>query len=146
LVLLARRKSVAGGGDARRFFHLPYEHAQMDSSCTESGAIRYRSSRTDGADRAACVFEYGRGAELPQAALNSLEFFLIERYRLYASTNTGLRRGAVFHQPYPLCRAAVTAWDEQLLVLDDLTPTGRPPDHSVMSPGVDVTIFPLERI
>ena len=30
---------------ARRFFHLPYEHAAMESSRTESGAIHYRSLR-----------------------------------------------------------------------------------------------------
>jgi hypothetical protein len=68
------------------------------------------------------------------------------RYRLYSSTPDGLRRGAVFHQPYPLCRAEVTAWDEQLLTLNGFVPAGRPPDHVVMSPGVDVTVFPLERV
>lgn len=62
-----------------------------------------------------------------------------------SSATDGLRRGAVFHQAYPLCRAEVTAWDEQLLMLDGFSPTGRPPDHIIMSRGVDVTIFPLER-
>jgi uncharacterized protein YqjF (DUF2071 family) len=76
----------------------------------------------------------------------SLEFFLVERYRLYSSAPDGLRRGAVFHEPYPLCRAEVTAWDEHLLPLDGFTPTGRAPDHVIMSRGVDVTIFPLERV
>jgi hypothetical protein len=40
----------------------------------------------------------------------------------------------------------VAAWDENLLPLDGFTPTGRPPDHVIMSRGVDVTIFPLERV
>jgi uncharacterized protein YqjF (DUF2071 family) len=132
---------------ARRFFHLPYEHAKMHAIRSKDGVISYRSTRYNGkgADGASCVFEYAAGAELPCAEPGTLEFFLIERYRLYASAGGRLRRGAVLHQPYPLCSASVTAWDEHLLALNGLTPTGRPPDHIIMSRGVDVTIFPLER-
>jgi uncharacterized protein len=132
---------------ARRFFHLPYEHAQMQSSRTPEGRIRYESLRTGTrANSLRCVFDYAPGADLPQAEPGSLEFFLVERYRLYSSAPHGLRRGAVSHPPYPLCRAGVTAWDENLLPLNGFTPTGRPPDHAIMSRGVDVTIFRLERM
>ncbi len=129
---------------ARRFFHLPYEHAKMESSHSSSGAIRHCSSRMGSAKPT--VFEYGPGAELPTAAPGSLEFFLIERYRLYASANGRLFRGAVFHQPYRLSEAEVTSSDDGLLALDGFSTTCRPPDHVIMSPGVDVTIFPLERV
>ncbi len=132
---------------ARRFFHLPYEHAEMKSSGTAEGRIHYESLRTGArANGVRCVFDYAAGADLPQPAPGSLEFFLVERYRLYSSAPDGLRRGAVFHEPYPLCRAEVMAWDENLLPLDGFTPTSRPPDHVIMSRGVDVTIFPLERV
>ena len=132
---------------ARRFFHLPYEHAKMKSSRTARGRIRYESLRTGGrANGARCVFDYAAGPEVPQPAPGSLAFFLVERYRLYSSAPDGLRRGAVFHEPYPLCSANVTAWDEHLLALSGFTPTGRPPDHFIMSHGVNVTIFPLERV
>ncbi len=131
---------------ARRFFHLPYEHAEMNSSRTPEGRIRYESLRLGTrANRARCVFDYAPGPELPQPSPGSLEFFLVERYRLYSSAPDGLRRGAVFHPPYPLCHADVTAWDEQLLALDGFAPTGRPPDHVILSRGVDVSVFPLER-
>lgn len=132
---------------ARRFFHLPYEHAEMKSSRMAAGRIRYESRRTGArANGAVCLFEYAPGAESPPPAPDSLEFFLVERYRLYSRAPNGLRRGAVFHPPYPLCRADVTAWDENLLPLDGFAPTGRAPDHVIMSRGVDVTIFPLERL
>ncbi len=132
---------------ARRFFHLPYKYATMKSSRSPQGAIRYESQRGgDDANGAGCVFEYAPGAELPTAAPASLEFFLVERYRLYATAGGRLWRGAVFHQPYPLCRAEVTAWDEHLLTLNGFAPTGRRPDHIMMSRGVDVTVFPLERV
>ena len=132
---------------ARRFFHLPYEHADMKASRTAEGRIRYESLRHGPrANGLRCVFEYAAGAELPQPPPGSLEFFLVERYRLYSSAPDGLRSGAVFHEPYPLCRADVSAWDENLLPLDGFAPTGRAPDHVIMSRGVDVTVFPLERV
>jgi hypothetical protein len=58
----------------------------------------------------------------------------------------GLRRGQVAHEPYSLCHAELTRWDENLLQLDGFALTGRSPDHIVMSRGVDVTIYPLERV
>ena len=131
---------------ARQLFHLPYQHAQMKSSRTPEGRIRYESLRNGKrANGASCLFEYAPGLELPQPSPDSLEFFLVERYRLYSRAPDGLRRGAVFHPPYPLCRAEVAAWDEQLLALDGFARTGRPPDHIIMSRGVDVSVFPLEQ-
>ncbi len=119
----------------------------MKSKRTPEGSIRYESLRTGArANGLRCVFDYAPGAEVPQPAPGSLDFFLVERYRLYSSAPDGLRRGAVFHEPYPLCCAELAAWDENLLPLDDFAPTGRPPDHVIMSRGVDVTIFLLERV
>jgi hypothetical protein len=132
---------------ARRFFHLPYEHAEMTSSRTAEGRICYESLRTGArANGTRCVFEYAPGAEVQRPEPGSLEFFLVERYRLYSSAPDGLRRGAVFHEPYPLCRADLKTWDENLLPLNGFTPTGRAPDHVIMSRGVEVTIFPLEAV
>ena len=132
---------------ARRFFHLPYERAEMQSQRTASGTIRYRSERSGvDANSGCCVFEYAAGTEWPSPSPESLEFFLVERYRLYAASRGRLWRGAVLHEPYPLCRADVTMWDERLLTLDGFPSTGRPPDHVIMSHGVDVTVFPLQRV
>ena len=132
---------------ARRFFHLPYQHARMSSEHTENGGIRYRSTRLgDAGSNATATFEYAPGAELGVAEPGSLEFFLLERYRLYASGPGGLLQGAVFHQPYPLCSAEVRAWDEWLLELNGFASTGRAPDHMIMSRGVDVTVFPMQYV
>ena len=132
---------------AKRLFHLPYEHATMTSSRSPHGVIRYESRRHgDDEIGADSVFEYTAGAALPAAAPASLEFFLIERYRLYAAAGDRLWRGAVHHEPYPLCRADASVWDEHLLTLNGFTPTNRRPDHVIMSHGVDVTVFPLQRV
>jgi uncharacterized protein YqjF (DUF2071 family) len=132
---------------ARQLFHLPYDYAKMQSSRTPEGRTRFTSARTGaGAHGKTCAFDYAPGATLPQSAPDSLEFFLTERYRLYSRAPDGFRRGAVFHQPYPLTGATLGCWDEHLLTLNGFTPTGRPPDHIAHSRGVDVTVFPLERV
>lgn len=132
---------------ARRFFHLPYEHAKMSSSLEAENHIRFVSQRIGPrGNGSTCEFSYGPSEEMRPTAVGSLEFFLVERYRLYSRAPDGLRRGSVFHQPYGLSSSALTAWDEHLIAMNGFTPTRRPPDHVVMSRGVDVTIFPLERV
>ena len=131
---------------ARRFFHLPYQHARMDATRAPDGRIRYQSLRTGaGAERKPCIFEYAPAAPLPEPAPESLEFFLVERYRLYSLSPSGLCRGAVAHPSYPLTAAGLTVWHEELTLLNGFPPTGRPPDHVVMSRGVDVEVFPLQK-
>ncbi len=132
---------------AQRIFHLPYEHATMTSSRSPHGVIRFASRRRgDEAIGEASVFEYTAGGALPEAAPASLEFFLIERYRLYAAAGDRLWRGAVHHEPYPLRRADVSVWDEHLLTLNGFLPANRCADHVIMSHGVNVTVFPLQRV
>ena len=132
---------------ARHLFHLPYEHAKMKATRTLEGRIRFESLRADmPADGRRCVFDYAAGAALPPQPGGSLEFFLVERYLLYSSAPDGLRRGTVHHEPYPLCHADLSEWDENLLPMNGFAPTGRPPDHVLMSRGVDVDIYPLERV
>jgi uncharacterized protein YqjF (DUF2071 family) len=132
---------------ARTLFRLPYEHAVMQASRTTDGAVTFHSRRRGhtGA-HATSAFTWAL-AEAPWHAVpGTLEHFLAERYRLYANTPSGLRRGAVRHAPYPLCRATLTAWDDHLLLLNGFASAGRAPDHVLCSPGVDVAIHPLERV
>jgi hypothetical protein len=128
---------------ARRSFHLPYVHAHMRATRSQAGALRYRSERPGSDPDSACEFEYAPGSALPPCAPASFEFFLIERYHLYAWDGQRLLRGTVHHRPYPLCEARVTRWNDALLRLNGFESLGRPPDHVVMSRGVDVEIFGL---
>ena len=132
---------------ARRLFHLPYEHARMALQRTPDGETHVRSQRTRSRrDAVTTTLTYAAVGAPHQAALGTLEFFLADRYRLYAWSPTGLMRGAVAHPPYPLAAAALSAVDETLLALNGFSPTGRPPDHVVASAGVSVDIFPLRHI
>lgn len=66
----------------------------MKSSRPPEGLIRYESLRNGKrANGASCLFEYAPGLELPQPSPDSLEFFLVERYRLYSRAPDSLRRG-----------------------------------------------------
>ncbi|MCF7762662.1 MAG: DUF2071 domain-containing protein [Verrucomicrobia bacterium] len=130
---------------ARRVFHLPYEHARMISYRPGSGAIHYQSARRSDAEGTS-RFDYTLGAELPAPPPESLEFFLLERYRLYAGSNERLWRGAVHHTPYPLRQADLTRCEERFIALNRFESPTRPPDHIIGSSGVRVSVFKLESI
>ena len=126
---------------ARTIFHLPYENAAMRADRSGTG-IAYKSQRR-GAD-ASSHFVYEPGSALDHADPGSLEFFLVERYRLFARGPAGrLRSGRVHHAPYQLARAEVPAWRTDLFSLNGFEEPAREPDHSVCSPGVSVNIYAL---
>ena len=74
----------------------------------------------------------------------TLDHFLIERCA-YAARMRGLYRARVRHPPYPLHRASIDHLSETLLAAAGIAAPTEPPSIH-FSPGVDVDIFPLERI
>jgi hypothetical protein len=131
---------------ARAFFKLPYFYARMRAQKSEQGQIDYTSWRRGTEPALASHFCYRRQGELGPAEPGSLEFFLLERYILFAAGWHTLATGQVYHTPYPYGPVEVTAWDTHLLALAGLPLPERAPDHSLMSPGVDVDIFGLRHI
>lgn len=128
---------------ARTFFSLPYQRARMFASRTAGGIIHYHTQRRGDLD--ASQFSYRLHEKTHLAEPGSLEFFLAERYLLFAHTPRGLRIGQVNHVPYPLAEAQVDQWDSHLLTLAGLPKPNRPPDHVIGSPGVQVRVYPLVR-
>ncbi len=132
---------------ARGFWHLPYHYARMSLVKSPEGVIRYTSERRSPPPLPAVCNVTCRPISEPKAATpGTLEHFLAERYVLYADAGGGgLRRGCVHHAPYPLQTAEVSAWDESLLAAAGIArPPGEPFAH--YASGVDVEIFPLERL
>lgn len=90
---------------ARRWFYLPYHHAEMRMK--RATYVRYESSRThEGSPPAEMLSVYRPCSEPCQSLPGSLEYFLTERYCLYAIDP--LKRvlvGEIDHQPWPLQRA-----------------------------------------
>lgn len=87
---------------ARRLFYLPYFTANM--RCERDGdAIRYASATTHGGAPARLEARY-RPIQPPfTATRGTLEYFLVERYCLYAVGPRGhIYRGEIQHGPWPL--------------------------------------------
>ncbi|GAB4162028.1 MAG: YqjF family protein [Candidatus Promineifilaceae bacterium] len=126
---------------ARTFFKLPYYHARM-KAVRAAGMIQYETRRRNTRARAS-VFHYQPQDKLSQAEPGTLEFFLVERYILFAETRSGLACGQVYHTPYPIQPVNVSQWDDALLEQAGFARPQRPPDHVLMSPGVNVKIYAL---
>lgn len=125
---------------ARTTFGLPYFHADM--SVEQAGVeVDYRVRRYD-EPHAELRLRYAIGEPLPTPGPGSFEFWLVERYLLYAQTATGTRIGRVWHEPYPLLKVDRFTLDQSLT--DALGfPSGKIA-HVAFSPGVDVEVFALE--
>ncbi|MGD9854429.1 MAG: YqjF family protein [Planctomycetaceae bacterium] len=130
---------------ARAFYHLPYHLARMTYECDEERSrVDFRSHRRGIPRHAASRFVYEPREEPSVCTPGTLEFFLIERYVLFAKRHDGeLFYGQVHHAPYAVSPANVEVCDDSLLDLNGFHRTGRPPDHALFSRGVDVVVFPL---
>jgi uncharacterized protein YqjF (DUF2071 family) len=133
---------------AKMFFHLPYFYATMKSDITKEKSVSYRSCRAGSPRSLETCFTYRSVVNTRQAQVGTLEFFLIERYVLFAhaARQKRLYSGRVWHVPYPLEDAEVSTWDTNVFSLDGFSPPERNPDHIIMSPGVDVDVFGLELV
>ena len=131
---------------ARLGYALPYFQARM--RLREEGAtIHFRSSRIHGGKSPAdFAVVWTRGKILPEAEPETLEFFLLERYCLYAAQGERLYRASIHHRPWPLCQATLSQLSSTLLAAHGLsTPHDGPLLHGQAEP-LHVEIWPLHRV
>jgi uncharacterized protein YqjF (DUF2071 family) len=131
---------------ARTFFHLPYFDARMTATRDAEGMISYSSHRA-GTGTFPNTFHYQAGQSLGDAVPGTLEFFLLERYMLFAwnAKKQELLSGKVHHVPYPMHEAVVDEWDCYVMQENGFPLPTRPPDHRIFSHGVDVEVFGVQR-
>jgi uncharacterized protein len=93
----------------RLTYKLPYHHARM-SAAGRGGSVAYSCERVADPGRR---FEgrYAPAGEIFNADPGSLEWFLTERYCLYAADRGSLQRAEIQHPPWPLqpAEAAIVA-------------------------------------
>ena len=140
----ASRLAVAG---ARVGYHLPYFHARMSMEIsggptrpTEPPSISGLAASAQGAP-AELSARYGPVGPAAPAAAGSLEFFLVERYLLYASHGGALSSARVHHAPYPVQPAAAFDVRETLTRAAGLPPPAGPPALVHYAREVDVQIY-----
>ena len=84
------------------------------------------------------------GEGFPSVEPGSFEYFLVERYLLYARYRGALYTGRVYHPPYPLRQVELLSCKESLLAAHGFVHQGW--DHLGFSPGVDVEVFSVRRV
>lgn len=130
---------------ARSIFHLAYRDASIRVIPLQPFGTGFDYATTRPDESAGMHLIYSPEGELRIAQPGTLEFFLIERYVLYASDHTGLYRGRVHHAPYELRDASVRLLEETLLrACGLLRPQSSPLVH--YSFGVDTEIFALKKL
>ena len=128
---------------ARAVFALPYEFAEM-SARVSLGEIDYRSRRFG--SHTPLQYRYRVCEKFGEARFGSLEFFLVERYRLFARRGNKLLTGRVYHSPYQLRKVAVTAADPELFAIDGFRTPAEPAAHAIYSERVEVSVYPIESL
>ena len=127
---------------AQKLFRLPYRHATMRAEFGHT--IDYSSTRRGtGAEARYLWSPHGEGRT---AAPDSLEFFLLERYHLYAARGNRLYRGTVAHPPYEFREAGVRELSTTPADLDGFSGLDPQPRHICHADGVDVRILALEQV
>jgi uncharacterized protein len=132
---------------ARLFFNLPYFYANLTAEFNPSNKEMDYSSYRHGTDsNLKTHFRYRSISDTFLAKPGTLEFFLIERYILFAYSNNKLYSGRIWHSPYQLADVEVSHLDENVLGLDGFSKRSRTPAHRRMSAGVEVEVFGLEEL
>jgi uncharacterized protein YqjF (DUF2071 family) len=128
---------------ARVFTGLKYFAAEMTASRGEW--IDYSWRRWGTTERGRYVYR-GIG-ELTDSALESLEFFLLERYYLFAQwPNQRLNRGQIAHAPYRYRAAEVAEHSLGPASLDGFAEISGQPIHACFVDGFDVNIYAQEKV
>ncbi|MCA1614584.1 MAG: DUF2071 domain-containing protein [Acidobacteria bacterium] len=137
--------SVAAVTGARAFYRLPYFNARIERERAGETTL-YSASRTD-PEGAPAEFEarWDVGAGQPEAEPGTLDFFLTERYCLYAADGDKLYRARIHHKPWPLHGARLRSYRSTMV---DAAGLGHPAGEPLVHHGgpVDVEVWPLEEV
>jgi len=128
---------------ARSFYHLPYFNANIDLE-QHINNIDYALKRSD---RPAAYFNgsWNIGETIPFSHPDSLEFFLTERYCLYAENDDELYRARIFHPPWPLQKATMNSYDSTMIEALGLKSRKGAPVLNYCE-KVEVEIWPIHRV
>jgi uncharacterized protein YqjF (DUF2071 family) len=129
---------------ARAVYHLPYHDAEIRFE-NNNGRVDFAMDRSSGQPSAHFDARWSIGNGLSESVPGSLEFFLTERYCLYAEHKGELYRARINHRPWPLQAAALDRYQTDLFQANSLPVPDE--DPTVCSGGpVKVEVWPLEKV
>lgn len=122
---------------ARVLFLLPYFKASMDFSAN-GNEFRFTSERTAGTP-AKFEARWQTGIRLRDPDVESLTFFLVERYALFAGNNQNLSMARIYHHPWILDEALVLSHQSSMVSAISLPePHAQPLAHFSRSLSVEI--------
>lgn len=127
---------------ARMSYGLPYFHSDMHELVT-ADHVDYTLRRYD-EPQADARLQYDFSPEVRAAEPGTLDYFLIERYRLYSLLRGRLMTGMVRHSPYPV--STLSNLDLTTTLPEALGLPRSPICHVCFSPGVQVEVWGLEEV
>jgi uncharacterized protein YqjF (DUF2071 family) len=140
---------------ARRFWHLPYEHAKLKLNETPAGnassppaEVHYSGIRTTATEVQYDLRIEPVAQRYSTSPPGSLEHFLLERYVLFAASPNGqLFSGRVHHDPYRFVPITVRTLSQTLTgPVTKSIQRAQQPDHAAFSPGVEVRVSPIHAL
>ena len=131
---------------ARLGFHLPYYQAEQRME--EAGeSLTFTSRRTDpGSGAAEFSARWTRGKALPAPEPESLEFFLVERYCLYAARGEKLYRARIHHSPWSLRSAVVDTLSSTMAEARGIKLSDKPALAQAQGEPLAVEVWPLKEV
>ncbi len=134
---------------ARTFFHVPYFQAQMELVPDGEGfhgRCRRRAGSSGATAPAQFEVRYRPVSAARAAQPGTLEYFLTERYCLYAHAPDGsLYRAEVHHKPWPLQQAEAEIMTNTIPAADGL-PLAGPPALLHFARRIDVALWGSVRV
>jgi uncharacterized protein len=138
--------SPVGVAIARKWFGLPYHYGTMALKM-EGQKRTYACGRKWPGPRAnASRLESEIMTEPHVTVPGTLDFWLAERYLLYARRGNKLWSGRVHHAPYQIAQAQIAALDVDIMRAEGFAELRRPIEKAHFSPGVSVEVFGLQPI
>jgi uncharacterized protein len=127
---------------ARVAIGLPYFNAVMDAATGDF--IDYRSRRNGSA--ASARYRFRGVGEAREVDAESWEFFVLDRYYLFAERAGSLVRGQVSHERYRYREAELTECSTLPAQLDGFTEITGAPMHACFVDGFDVKVYGTQKI
>lgn len=133
---------------ARTWFHLNYRLAKVQVMQDATGICYAAELCTKEGRDTVQMYAWLRTGKVFQAAPGSLEFFLTERYRLFAydRKHKRLLTGCVHHPPYPLQTVELSQYSTLLFQTNGLDEPLAAPVSSLAAAGVAVQVYRMETV